>query len=549
MAKREELDLGLARDRTEDTDQSERLTALFGRAPAGDIEQRVSKMVQDFVGASHVVSDISLRSLRSILGNSEIPSGPSEASDYMQYLADSVVAHSVHTASPRFIGHMTSALPSFLQPLGRLMIAMNQNNVKIETAKATSCLEREALAMMHRLIFNFPEDFYCRHIQESESTLGVLVSGGTLANVTAMWCARNSLLGPQSEFKGVENEGLAAALHHYGYQGAAIIGSSLMHYSFEKTAGVLGIGTVGLIRVPVDHNHRIDLLALRRAIQECRARGRLIIAIVGIAGTTDSGAVDPLLEMAEIAHEAGVHFHVDAAWGGPLLFSARHRHKLRGIEACDSVTIDGHKQLYLPMGIGMLMLRDPQRAVLIEKQAHYIVRRGSMDLGRRSLEGSRAAMAIFLHAALSIIGRKGYEFLIDEGIRKAQYMKSAIQNRPEFELMISPDTNILTYRYIPDSLRGARLSRGDQDAISQFNKRLHKTQRQAGRSFVSRTTLTTIRHGSGIPLVALRAVISNPLTTEADIDAVLDEQAEIGSTLQAPVRTPANELIPAYSQF
>ncbi|MHC5832804.1 MAG: pyridoxal-dependent decarboxylase, partial [Nostoc sp.] len=95
--------------------------------------------------------------------------------------------------------------------------------------------------------------------------------------------------------------------------------------------------------------------------------------------TTDSGGVDYLAEIADITQEAHVHFHVDAAWGGPLIFSQQHRHKLAGIERADSVTIDGHKQLYLPIGIGMVFFRDPYKAEAIEKQASYTMRKGSFD--------------------------------------------------------------------------------------------------------------------------------------------------------------------------
>jgi glutamate decarboxylase len=260
-----------------------------------------------------------------------------------------------------------------------------------------------------------------------------------------------------------------------------------------------------------------------------------IIAIIGIAGTTDSGGVDPLLDIVAIAREANVHFHVDAAWGGPLIFSRQHRHKLAGIEKADSVTIDGHKQLYLPMGIGMLFLREPQMAKAIEKQASYTMRKGSFDLGKRALEGSRPAMALFLHAGLNLIGSKGYEFLVDEGIRKAQYMAARICAMPEFELLAEPDTNLIVYRYIPEPLRESaakqELTEIDNLLISQFNQRLQKIQRQAGRTFISRTTKKIARFGQEIPIIALRAVLANPLTTEDDIDAVLNDQIQIAAEI------------------
>jgi glutamate decarboxylase len=500
-----------------------------------ELDVKIAAIAQNFLQSTTVSTDIEVESIIEQFSESQIPVEPSDVGSYVDDLAESVINHSIHTSSPRYIGHMTSALPYFVRPLGKLITVMNQNVVKMETAKALSPYERQALAMIHRLIYNFSNDFYEQHIQKAESTLGIMTTGGTLANITAIWCARNSSLGPKDDFTGVEHAGLPAALDFYGYKEAVIIGSTLMHYSFEKTAGLLGIGDRNLIRIPTDCNHRIDLQALRQAVAECRTCNKHILAIVGIAGTTNSGSVDPLSEMAEIAQEANTHFHVDAAWGGPVLFSEQHRHKLAGIELADSVTIDGHKQLYLPMGIGMVLVRNPHMAKEIEKYAPYTVRKDSIDLGKRSLEGSRPGTAIFLHSALNTIGQKGYEFLIDEGIRKAHYMANSIRNLPEFELLIEPEINIILYRYIPEYWRqinfNEQLSESENQFINQFNKHLQETQNQAGRTFVSRTTLEKSSYESKIPIIALRAVIANPLTTESDIDAVLNDQIKIAEKL------------------
>jgi glutamate decarboxylase len=518
----------------------EKMMRLFAFSENAELAEReldvkIAAIAQNFLQSTTVSTDIEVESIIEQFSESQIPVEPSDVGSYVEDLAESVINHSIHTSSPRYIGHMTSALPYFVRPLGKLITVMNQNVVKMETAKALSPYERQALAMIHRLIYNFSNDFYEQHIQKAESTLGIMTTGGTLANITAIWCARNSSLGPKDDFTGVEHAGLPAALDFYGYKEAVIIGSTLMHYSFEKTAGLLGIGDRNLIRIPTDCNHRIDLQALRQAVAECRTQNKHIIAIVGIAGTTNSGSVDPLSEMAEMAQEANTHFHVDAAWGGPVLFSEQHRHKLAGIELADSVTIDGHKQLYLPMGIGMVLLRNPHMAKEIEKYAPYTVRKDSIDLGKRSLEGSRPGTAIFLHSALNTIGQKGYEFLIDEGIRKAHYMANLIQDLPEFELLIEPGINIILYRYIPEYWRqrnfNKQLSESDNQFINQFNKHLQEAQNQAGRTFVSRTTLENSSYESKIPIIALRAVIANPLTTKNDIDAVLNDQIKIAEKL------------------
>src|SRR5262249_51373190 len=152
--------------------------------------------------------------------------------------------------------------------------------------------------------------------------------------------------------------------------------------------------------------------------------------------------------MAQIARRSGIPFHVDAAWGAPLLFSAQHRHKLAGIARADSVTLDGHKQLYMPLGTSMLLLRNPAMPKLIEKQAFYMLEGGSGDLGKSSLEGSRPGNAVFMHAGLHVIGERGYEYLINENIRKAQHMAALVRAHPAFELVLEPQSNIVLYRYL-----------------------------------------------------------------------------------------------------
>ncbi|HEV2707388.1 MAG TPA: pyridoxal-dependent decarboxylase [Pyrinomonadaceae bacterium] len=454
---------------------------------------------------------------------------------YIEQLLCEVVQNSINMSSPRCMGHMTGPLPSFVRPLGELVVLLNQNMVKTEASRAFTMLERQTIAAIHRLIYNFSEEFYARHVQSEASNLGIMTSGGTLANITALWIARNSLLGATEGFAGVEEAGMADALAHHGHQGAVVLASRLTHYSMKKAVCLLGMGARSLIEIPTDRRNRMDISELRRALAECRARGQLVVAVVAAAGTTDCGSIDPLTEVADIAQEHEIHFHVDAAWGAPLLFSRRHQHALSGIERADSVTVDGHKQMYLPLGSSLLLLRSPQAAHVIEKHAQYILREDSADLGKCSLEGSRGAGALFLHAALHIIGQRGYELLVDENIHKAQTLAGHIRRRPEFELLAEPETNIILYRYVPPALREkrvcGRLSEEDNAQISNLNERLQREQYEAGRTFVSRTTFVNSACYNGTPLTALRAVVHNPLAEEEDLLSVLEDQSRIAAQL------------------
>ncbi|MDD5284899.1 MAG: putative pyridoxal-dependent aspartate 1-decarboxylase [Desulfuromonadaceae bacterium] len=500
----------------------------------GRIDQAISDDLMGFLQEHIVAVERDLDEIEGDFSQSRIPEDPTFVSDYTEFLKEKLVSQSVHTASPGFIGHMTSALPYFMLPLSRILTALNQNLVKVETSRAFTPMERQVLAMIHRLIYSGSDDFYSQWIQNSNYSLGAFCSGGTIANVTALWAARNRLCGPSGDFKGIAREGLFKALQHLECQGLAILVSRRGHYSLGKAADLLGIGRDNLIAVETDDNNRIDLKRLREHCTRLQGEGIRPLSLIGIAGTTETGNVDPLEALADLAEELGCHFHVDAAWGGPTLFSDTYRGLLRGIERADSVTIDAHKQLYVPMGAGMVLFKDPATLSSIEHHAAYIIRRGSRDLGSRTLEGSRPGMAMLVHAGLSIIGRKGYELLIDQGIERARSFARRIDAHPDFELVSEPELNILTYRYIPawvqktlaqaPAERAARIN----ELLDRIIEAMQKRQREAGKTFVSRTRLAPGRY-NGDTITVFRVVMANPLTTEEIFASVLGEQCEIAT--------------------
>ena len=497
----------------------------------GSIDRAISRDVTGFLQTHIVALERSLEEIEADFSSSVIPEEPTFVSEYTDFVKEKLVAQSVHTAAPGFIGHMTSSLPYFMLPLSRIMTALNQNLVKVETSKAFTPLERQVLAMLHRLVYRGDDDFYAQWIHDSGNALGAFCSGGTIANVTALWVARNRLFAPSGEFRGIAREGLARALEYIDSKGLVVLCSRRGHYSLGKAIDLLGLGRDNLVLVDTDAHNRVDMNCLRAECRRLQQDNLRPLALVGIAGTTETGNVDPLEQMAEFAEEIGCHFHVDAAWGGPTLFSASHAHLLAGIERADSVTIDAHKQLYVPMGAGMTVFKDPTALSAIEHHANYILRHGSKDLGSHTLEGSRPGKALMLHAGLSIIGRKGYELLIDLGIERAKSFAEMIQRHPEFELTSAPELNILTYRYCPaDVQRTLKYASVEQAEcvnllLDQINQLLQKDQREAGKTFVSRTRLLVSTYARQITV--LRVVLANPLTTDDILESVLAEQCTI----------------------
>ncbi|EGR4116338.1 pyridoxal-dependent aspartate 1-decarboxylase PanP [Vibrio cholerae] len=501
------------------------------------IDEELSRNLNHFLRKHIVAEEKPLKEIEKDFSNAHIPEQPQFVSDHTQHLLDTLVSHSVHTASPSFIGHMTSALPYFLMPLSKIMIALNQNLVKIETSKAFTPLERQVLGMIHRLIYGETDHFYQQWMHSAEHSLGAFCSGGTIANITALWVARNNALKAEGDFPGVEKAGLFKAMRHYGHEGLAILVSERGHYSLKKAADVLGIGQEGLVAVKTDAHNRICPHDLEQKITELKANKIKVFAVVGVAGTTETGNIDPLRTIAQICQREQIHFHIDAAWGGATLMSNRYRGLLDGVELADSVTIDAHKQLYIPMGAGMVLFKDPNAMRSIEHHAQYILRQGSKDLGSHTLEGSRSGMAMLVYASMHIISRPGYQLLIDQSIEKARYFADLIDAQTDFELVSQPELCLLTYRYLPVHVRMAlEKSQGVQRAqlnelLNELTKFIQKKQRETGKSFVSRTQLNP-HQWDKLATIVFRVVLANPLTTKEILHNVLDEQREIAQ--QAP---------------
>lgn len=506
----------------------------------GRIDQSISQNLAGFLQEHIVASERDLADIEKDFADPHIPEQPTFVSDQIQFVLDKLVAQSVHISAPSFVGHMASALPYFMLPLSRIMMALNQNLVKVETSKAFTPMERQVIGMIHHLIYRQSDDFYTQWMHDRAHALGSFCSGGTIANLTAFWAARNNVLAAREGFAGLGQEGLLAGMQHYGYQGLAILVSERGHYSLGKAADILGIGRRSLIGIQTDAHNKIRPDLLAQKCDELASKNIKVMAIVGVAGASETGSVDPLDAIADIAQERKIHFHVDSAWGGPTLFSDTYRPLLKGIERADSVTLDAHKQLYVPMGAGICVFRNPKTLTSVEHHAEYIIRKGSKDLGSHTVEGSRPGMAILVHSGLQIIGRQGYELLIDQGIQKAHSFADMIKTTEDFELISEPELNILTYRYLPADIRSAladapaSLCKEVNDHLNLITKRIQKTQRGLGRSFVSRTQLNPARYNRD-PVVVFRAVLANPLTTTEILREMLAEQREIAQSAQVSV--------------
>jgi len=477
--------------------------------------------------------------------DSSLPQRAVEYQAYMDELSESVLPFSIDVAAQRFIGHMTSKLPSFIPELSRVITELNQNMVKVETSNNLTLIERQVLAVMHRMFFQLPSDFYDEYCQDPLHVFGMVTGGGSVANLTALWCARNrGLLALGCSQEDINHLGAHSLLYQQGFKGSVILGTRLMHYSMRKSVAVMGLGEAGIMHVAQDASQKMSMTDLKRCIEHCQKNQIFIIGIVGIAGATETGTVDPLDKIAVIAREHNIHFHADAAWGGAFLLSQHYRHRLAGIEYADSVTFCPHKQLYLSQGISLCLLRDTKSASSIATHAVYQSQKGSYDLGQYSVEGSRPAHALLLHASLHLLGQNGYSWLIEQGMSKTRYYVLMLENSDCFELVGYPDLNIITYRYVPVALRGkSHYTSAEQTQMSEAVFDIQQRQFASGTSFVSKTTIR-LASSNDEPITVFRIVLSNPLTQFEDLRAVLVDQLHIANELlEAPADHHHNQLL------
>ncbi len=483
-----------------------------------------------------ITENICLERLSMDFMETKINEGPSASlSQVIEDIINQIAPRAVNVSSPYFIGHMTSAIPFFMVHLAAITAAMNQNVIKTETSKILSILENQVIAKMHRLIFNESDGFYETHVQNAATCLGTFTSGGTTANMTALWVARNRLLHPKGDFSGVEQNGMVQAMKAHDLERIVVLVSRRGHYSLKKACGLLGLGYDNLVCVNEGEDRCVDVDQMEETIERLLAEKKTkIMALVGVAGATETGTVDDLESLVRLARTHGIHFHVDAAWGGPVLFSEKYARFLNGIEQADSVTIDCHKQLYMPMSAGMIYFRDPTALDLVQYHARYVNRETSVDLGSKTLEGSRQAHSLILDSALKIMGARGYGLMIDHGIDLARVFAKKISDHPFFQLVTEPCLNILTYRAVPPELReildsnlqGVSVCENANDKIDEINTALQRIQREAGKSFVSRTQIA-LNPGDSREVVVLRVVLMNPFTTPEILDEILEEQVQI----------------------
>jgi glutamate/tyrosine decarboxylase-like PLP-dependent enzyme len=413
------------------------------------------------------------------LSEAAITETPVAVEDLLEELRP-LIAGAMNSAHPGYIGHMIS-IPATFSIVGDLIAAALSNNMLFHELSPTfTPLELTLMKQFGRL-FGLGEE-----------SGGVLLGSGTMANLQALAVARNLMCG-------TFERGLSAT-----EKPPVILASEVAHASIQKAAMILGLGRAGVIPVETNDNSQMDQDSLRAAIAKARAEGRNPFCVVATAGTTITGNIDPLSDVGLIAKEHGLWFHVDAAYGGALIFSEKHKSRLAGIDEADSITFNPHKWLFISSGCAMALFRS-MRAMeeAFRIPAPYSNNAGGVtNLGEISVHGSRRVEVLKLWLSLQHIGKRGYGQLVDEGCALTEYCVTQVRERAFLELAGKPDMNILCFR-------------GTGPLSDEWNASLQTHLLRHLKVYFSLPSYRGARW--------LRAVLLNPFADEEMVDQVFDD--------------------------
>jgi L-2,4-diaminobutyrate decarboxylase len=424
------------------------------------------------------------------------------ASDVFWERMGMIVAESVNVTHASTVAHLhcPPVIPALAAEV--VLSGLNQSMDSFDQAPVATILEEKIVQAL------------CSEVELGAEASGVFTSGGSQSNYMGLLLARDSRVERHWSWT-VQSKGLPVEANRL-----RILCSEAAHFTAEKSAAQLGLGTESVVRVAVDKEFRMDCGALRAALANLEEKKLVPTAIVGTAGTTDFGSIDSLYEIASIARRVGAWFHVDAAYGSALLFSPKHREKLRGIEMADSVSLDFHKLFWQPISCAAFLLREAGNFRFMKFNADYLnpelhEEMGIPNLVTRSVATTRRFDALKLWASFQMLGRRKFAEMIDATIQQAAQAAKFIRADIRLELIHEPTMGCVVFRYKP--------SKATVDA-DKFNAVLRQQLFETGEAVIGHT----IVHGRQ----CLKLTCMNPMTTTEQIEGLLRMIVSAGEKLE-----------------
>lgn len=455
-------------------DGSSDFTAAIGLA-VQQLEELLGDCTQPYSGMD---SDELLQAIRTSTAAAD---GSVSLQEAITRTTQQIARHTIAVQHPHCIAHLHTP-PLLAGIVAELFIAtLNQSMDSWDQASSATFVELEVIKRIARW-FNLPN-----------AADGVFTGGATQSNLMGLLIARDAVC--QKRFGlNVRRDGLTQDCRRL-----RILVSDVGHFSVAKAAGQLGLGESAVQTVPTDNDGRMLPDALQSALGQLERDGLVSMAVVGTAGTTDHGAIDPLPALAELACTHGAWFHVDAAYGGGLILS-HACDRLAGIERADSVAVDFHKFFYQPISCGAFLLGDGGQFRHIEHHADYLNRVTDPfpNLVDRSLATTRRFDALKVWLTLQCVSESVLGGMVDRAMSVAQSLADQFDDDPEFELVVRPQLSTVLFRH-PES--------------DDFNRQLRLDLLTTGQAVLGETVVDG--------RVTLKLTILNPCLTSTDCEQLL----------------------------
>ena len=390
-------------------------------------------------------------------------------------------SHSIKLHQRHYLGHQVAS-PAPLTALTQMMIAILNNGMGVyEMGMVGNAMEK--------IITNL----VAKRIGYDDTASGILTSGGTLANLTALLTARATMTK-------VWQEGTTEKL--------AVMVSEEAHYCIDRAARIMGLGAEGIIKIPVNDQFQIRTELLEPYFQTVQAKGYRVLCVIGSACTTSTGSYDNLEAIADFCQSHQIWFHADGAHGGAVIFSEKYKHLVKGIQRADSVVLDFHKMLLTPsLSTALIFKRAADSYQTFAQKAAYLWADQDTqewyNSGKRTFECTKPMTALTIYTLLRTYGESLFSENVDYLYDLTKQFALLIQSTPHFELALEPQCNILCFRYLK------------KENLNEINTRIRERLLKEGKFYIVQTNL----HGQ----TYLRVSLMNPLTTITDLQDLLRE--------------------------
>ena len=472
---------------------------LFLSPEKGDKEAYVSMMestvraIADAVDHGQAYAGMGPYELRAAVHTDELlPAKGCSFEEILDEVKEKVLPNLVRPMSTNYMAHLHSA--ALLETIAAELILSTFNQSMDSWDQAPVATEIEVEVIRH----------LCKLYGYDENGDGVFTSGGSQSNLSGLLLARDWFCNTKLNWD-IKKYGLPENFRKF-----RMYASEISHFSMEKSAHLMGLGYDAVAKIPVDENMRMDMKALKEQIRQDVAKGFLPFCACATVGTTDFGSIDPMQEMRAVCDEYGMWLHADAAYGSGVVLSEKYAHRVAGLAACDSITVDFHKMFLMPISCSVSLIKDKSNFEALTLHADYLNREedeeeGYINLVNKSMQTTRRFDALKVWISFRMRGKEGWSELITKCIDNAAYFYEQLARREDIEVIVRPEISSVVFRLLPQP--------GSTEDADTMNKRIRRSLLHTKGVVIGQT----VCRGN----TCLKFTLLNPLQSHAKLDELL----------------------------